>query len=284
MFGRTRKDINLHKKLQKDLWIAEIDQGQIEQVLLNLFVNAWQAMPEGGEIFVETSNVVLEEDYVKPFGVQPGKYVQISVTDTGVGMDEATLQRVFDPFFTTKEKGRGTGLGLASAYGILKNHDGIISVYSEKGEGTTFNLFLPRSEKEIAEKKGTNEEVLRGSETLLLVDDEAMIIEVGKKVLDTLGYKVMVAKSGREALDIYEDNKSHIDLVILDMIMPGMGGGDAYDELKKVNPDVKVLLSSGYSINEQAHAILDRGCHGFIQKPFNMRQLSQKLREILDKD
>jgi signal transduction histidine kinase len=140
MFGRTKKEIKIHEKYQKDVWTVEVDQGQIEQVLMNLYVNAWQAMPGGGELYIETENVTLNEDYVKPYQVEQGNYVKISITDTGVGMDEATRQRIFEPFFTTKEMGRGTGLGLASVYGIIKNHGGFINVYSEKGEGTTFNI------------------------------------------------------------------------------------------------------------------------------------------------
>jgi CheY-like chemotaxis protein len=283
MFGRTRKDITIQRKLQEDLWVAEVDQGQMEQVLLNLYVNAWQAMPGGGELFLQTENVVLEKDYAQPFGIRHGKYIKISVTDTGVGMDKATRERIFDPFFTTKEMGRGTGLGLACAYGIIKNHGGLINVYSEKGEGTTFNIYLPASEKEITEPQATDEEILKGRETVLLVDDEKIIIDVGTQLLHRLGYKVIVARGGKEALDIYEENQDDIDLVILDMIMPDMSGGDTYDKLKEINPSIRVLLASGYSISGQAQAILDRGCKAFIQKPFNLGELSRKVREVLDK-
>ena len=220
---------------------------------------------------------------MKPFSIEPGKYVKISVTDTGTGMDKATRKKIFDPFFTTKEMGRGTGLGLASAYGIIKNHGGFINVYSEKGHGTTFNIYLPASEKEIIEEKKSDGETLRGSETVLFVDDEDMIIEVAGELFEQLGYKVLTAGSGKEAIEIYEKNKEQIDIVLLDMIMPDMSGSDTYDSLKEINPDINVLLSSGYSINGQATEIIDRGCSGFIQKPFKMKELSQKLREILDK-
>jgi len=284
MFARTKKEIKINRKYQKHVWTIEADQGQIDQVFMNLYVNAWQAMPGGGDLYVQTENVTLDEDYVKPFEIEPGKYVKISVTDTGVGMDEATHQRIFDPFFTTKEMDRGTGLGLASAYGIIKNHGGFINVYSEKGEGTTFNIYLPASEKEIIEEKELSKDVLGGSETVLLVDDENMIIEVGEQLLQKLGYKVLIAGNGKEAIDIYEKNKDKIDIIILDMIMPDMSGGDTFDRLKEIKSDVKVLLSSGYSINGQAADILEGGCNGFIQKPFNMKGLSQKLRQILDKE
>jgi nitrogen-specific signal transduction histidine kinase/CheY-like chemotaxis protein len=285
MFGRTKKEIKIHRKYQKDVWTVEADQGQIEQVLMNLYVNAWQAMPGGGDLYVQTENVTLDEDYVKPFEIEPGGYVKISVTDTGVGMDEDAQQRIFEPFFTTKEMGRGAGLGLASAYGIIKNHSGFINVYSEKGEGATFNIYLPASEAEVGgQKSEISEDVRHGDQTVLLVDDEEMIIDVGGQLLEKMGYKVLIAKSGKEATEIYEKNKDKIDMVILDMIMPDMSGGDTFDRLKEINPEIKVLLSSGYSINGQATEILERGCDGFIQKPFNMKQLSRKIKEILDKE
>ena len=232
---------------------------------------------------METENVTLDENYVKPFSIEPGRYVKISVTDTGVGMDKATRERIFEPFFTTKEMGRGTGLGLASAYGIIKNHGGFINVYSEKGHGTTFNIYLPISEKEVIEEKKSTVDTLTGSETVLFVDDEDMIIEIVEELFEQLGYKVLTARSGKEAIETYKKNKERIDIVLLDMIMPDMSGSDTYDRMKDINPKIKVLLSSGYSINGQATEIMDRGCDGFIQKPFKMKELSQKLREILDK-
>jgi CheY-like chemotaxis protein len=234
---------------------------------------------------------VLDDKFTRAFGVDSGNYVKISVTDTGVGMDEATRQRIFDPFFTTKEMGRGTGLGLASVYGIIKNHDGVINVYSEKGEGTTFDIYLPASEMEvtISEKEVTRKDeklagdILKGTETVLLVDDEDMILHVGNGMLKEMGYNVLLARGGKEAIQVYRKDKDQINLVILDMIMPDIGGGDVYDRLKEVNPDIKVLLSTGYSINGQATEILERGCNGFIQKPFNIKELSDKIREILDR-
>ncbi|MBN2125867.1 MAG: PAS domain S-box protein [Deltaproteobacteria bacterium] len=282
MFGRTKKEITIHAKLHSPLWTAEVDQRQIEQVLLNLFVNAWQAMPAGGTIYLQTENVILERDYVKPFGIPPGRFVKVSVTDTGTGMDEATLQRIFDPFFTTKGMGRGTGLGLASAYGIIKNHEGIITVYSEKGQGATFNIYLPASDKGVEGEKGQPEGLKTGTGTILLVDDEAIVIDVGRPMLERLGYQVLEATGGASALEIYEHRRKEIDLVILDMIMPDMGGGETFDRLRQINPEVKVLLSSGYSINGRAQMILNRGCSGFIQKPFTMHELSQKIGAILE--
>jgi signal transduction histidine kinase/CheY-like chemotaxis protein len=284
MFGRTKKEIKIHTSQLRDIWNVEVDQGQIEQVLLNIFVNAWHAMPDGGDLHLMTENVIIDDDFNKPFKVEAGKYVKISIIDTGTGMDKITQQRIFEPFFTTKEMGRGTGLGLASVYGIVKNHGGFIEVFSEQGKGTTFSIYLPASEKKVMEEIDAAEIVLKGDETLLLVDDEEMIIEVGEEILQALGYKVLPAVSGKEALEIYKNKKDSIDMVILDMIMPGMGGGETYDNLKQINPDIKVLLSSGYSISGQAAEILERGCDGFIQKPFKLKQLSVKIREILDKN
>ena len=215
--------------------------------------------------------------------MEPGKYVQISLTDAGVGMDKETQKRIFDPFFTTKRMDRGVGLGLASVYGIIKNHGGFIDVYSQKDIGTTFKIHLPASEKEPVKEKNVYEKVLRGTETILFVDDEDIIMQVGQDMIESLGYEVLIAENGKEAVEIYEKNMEKIDMVMLDIIMPVMDGGETYDKLKEINPDIKVLLSSGYGINGQATEILDRGCNSFIQKPFNMRALSKKIRDILDK-
>ncbi|MCG2777273.1 MAG: PAS domain S-box protein, partial [Desulfobacterales bacterium] len=195
MFGRTKKEIKTHTKYQKNIWAAEVDRGQIEQVMLNLYVNAWQAMPGGGDLYLQTDNVTLDENYAQPYEINPGRYVKISVTDTGVGMDKATQDRIFEPFFSTKEMARGIGLGLASTYGIIKNHGGIINVCSEKGEGATFDIYLPASEKEVIEEKKLPETVIRGTETILLVDDEDMIVGVGEKILKRMGYNVLTARA-----------------------------------------------------------------------------------------
>jgi two-component system cell cycle sensor histidine kinase/response regulator CckA len=284
MFSRTRKEIRIHIKYQKDIWSVEVDLSQIEQVLLNLYVNAAQAMPGGGNLYLQTKNVTLNENYVRHFNAKKGDYVRISVKDTGVGMDEDTIKRIFDPFFTTKDRSRGTGLGLASAYGIIKNHGGIINAHSMIGQGSTFDVYLPASPKKIVQKGELNREVLKGSETILLIDDEDIIIDIGGQILERLGYLALTARSGKEAIEIYRTNKNKINIVILDMIMPDMGGGETYDRLKKINPEIKVLLSSGYSINGQASEIMNRGCNGFIQKPFNVEQLSMKIRDILSNE
>jgi PAS domain S-box-containing protein len=284
--GRTKKEIKIHRNFQNNLWAVDVDHGQIEQVLLNLYVNAWQAMPGGGNLYLETKNVFVEESRFKPYVAMNGHYVKISVTDTGVGMDEKTKERIFEPFFTTKEMGRGTGLGLASVYGIIKNHNGFINVYSEKGQGTTFNIYLPASPKKDTHDKDKDTDgdnaISKGAETILLVDDESMILTVGSELLKTLGYTILTAQDGSSAIDLYKNSKESIDLVILDMVMPEMGGGEVFDELKKINPQVKVLLSSGYSLNGQASRIIKRGCVGFLQKPFTIRDIASQLRKIID--
>jgi len=282
MFGRTKKEIVIHSKLGKDLWTVEVDQGQMEQVLLNLYVNAWHAMPGGGNLYLETSNVTLEKYYVKPYDIKAGNYVKISVTDTGIGMDKKTQKRVFDPFFTTKEMGRGTGLGLASVYGIIINHKGIINVYSEKGHGTTFSIYLPVCNNAIIPvTKLVRNEVMKGTETILLVDDEEQVLDTGRQMLEYLGYRVLAARGGKEAWALYQDNRNRIDLVILDLIMPDTGGGKVYDKMKALNPDVKVILSSGYSLDGEASEVFKRGANAFIQKPFSILTLSYKLREVI---
>ena len=281
MFGRTKKEITISVNLQEDIWTVDVDRGQIEQVLLNFYVNAWQAMPAGGNLYLQTANEVLDSSYIQAFSVIPGNYVKFSITDTGVGMDSNTQKRVFEPFFTTKEKGRGTGLGLASAYGIIKNHGGFINVYSEKGRGTAFTVYLPASKNSACIEKDVREPVIQGSGTVLLVDDEQMILDVGGQMLEKLGYQVLTAPNGEEAIKLFEHHKDHIVLVILDMIMPVMGGSDTFDKLKSMHPSIKVLLSSGYAVDGQASDILKRGCNGFIQKPFNLEQLSKKTNEVL---
>ncbi len=283
MFGRTKKEIKIHETYEDNLWPVEIDRGQIQQVLLNVFVNAWQAMPGGGDLYLRTENTTLDKDNLEDFSAEPGEYARVSITDTGIGMDKATRERIFDPFFTTKEMGRGTGLGLATAFGIIKNHGGFINVDSEKGHGSTFNICLPASRKDVVLERKSKGEILKGSETVLFVDDEEMITEIAEDMLRSLGYEVLIARNGKEAIDIFRRKQEQIDVVILDMIMPGTSGSDTFDKLKEIDPHIKILLASGYTINGQAAEILNRGCNGFIQKPFKMVQLSQKLREILDK-
>jgi signal transduction histidine kinase/ActR/RegA family two-component response regulator len=283
MFGRTRKQIRIHTVLQEGLWSAAVDRSQIEQVLLNLYVNADHAMPQGGQLTLSTANVSLAAGRAQRLDVAPGDYVSISVADTGTGIDDAIMGRIFEPFFTTKEKGRGTGLGLASSYGIARNHGGAIEVASRVGHGSTFELLLPAiAEVEAGETLASGRFSRAGRETILLVDDEQAILEVGRYLLESLGYRVLTADGGSAAIELYRREAQRIDLVILDMIMPDLSGGQVFDALLAITPRVQVLLSSGYSIEGQAAEILERGCKGFLQKPYDLATLSAKIREILD--
>lgn len=281
MFGRTRKEIDIRWHLQKDLWSAKVDSGQIEQVLINLYVNAWQAMPGGGLLDITTENVSLDQTQARKVGLKPGNFVMMSVSDSGIGMDENTCRRVFDPFFTTKDKGRGTGLGLASAYGIIQNHGGSIHVTSQPGQGSRFVIYLPATRQDPVEIKIEHHEIQTGSGMVLLVDDEQSIVDSTREMLENMGYSVVTANSGNTALQKLEQYGDQIDLMMLDMIMPGMGGNETFIKVKQIKPDLKVLLCSGYSINGQAREILDCGCDDFIQKPYNLDQLSQKVRQLL---
>lgn len=282
MFGRAKKEIMIYTNFLKNIWTVEVNQGQIEMVFLNLYINALHAMPEGGDLHLLSENVVIDDGFAGNLKLKQGEYVKVSVVDTGTGMDKEIQEKIFDPFFTTKEKGRGTGLGLASASEVIKNHGGLIDVYSKKGEGATFNIYLPASDKKVIQEEKLTRTILKGTETILLVDDEEMIIEVNQEILNALGYKTMIARSGKGAIEIYKNSRDKINMVIMDMIIPGMSGKEFYNNLKKVDPEIKVLLSSGYSISGQATEILERGCNGFIQKPFKLRELSFKIREVLD--
>jgi len=282
MFGRAKKEIKIHTKLLNKIWTVEVNKGQMEMVLLNLYINALHAMPEGGDLHLLSENVVIDDGLAGNLKLKQGEYVKVSVADTGTGIDKEIREKIFDPFFTTKGKGRGTGLGLASASEVIKNHGGLIDVYSEKDKGATFNIYLPASDKKVIKEKELTRKILKGTETILLVDDEEMIIEVNKEILKALGYKTLIAKSGKGAVEIYKNNQKKINMVIMDMIIPGMSGKELYDNLKVIDPEIKVLLSSGYSISGQAAEILERGCNGFIQKPFKLKELSVKIREVLD--
>jgi len=281
MFGRTKKDIVIERELADDLYPVEIDRGQIEQVLINLFLNSMQAMPDGGTLTLKTANVTqteMQSDLYKPV---KGKYAQLMVADTGSGIDRKVQKRIFDPFFSTKEVGRGTGLGLASAYGIIKNHGGYIELESEKGVGATFKIFLPAAGKSLPPRAEKTDAQSR-QEVILIVDDEEMILDSGEKMLRILDYEVITAGDGETAVEIFKDRRQEIDMVILDMVMPGMNGEEVYMKLKAMDPDVKVLISSGYSVDGLPEEFGDHTRERFLQKPFNLKTLFKKTREVLD--
>jgi PAS domain S-box-containing protein len=281
LFCRTRTGVAITRKLAPDLPPVEADPGQLEQVMLNLMVNAWQAMSRQGELTLTSEAVTLSKAFCGSYGRPPGRYVHLSLTDTGKGMDEATLARIFEPFFTTKDVGQGTGLGLATVYAIIKHHRGIIRVDSQPGRGTTFHLFLPVSAKAVIPEPSRDDGVLKGAGTILLVDDEDGVRTVAARMLQQLGYHVLLAPSGPRALEIYPQERDRIDLVILDLLMPGMGGAETFQKLQGVDPEVRVLLSSGYSLEGEAQQAMAAGARGFIQKPYRLAALSRQVAEIL---
>jgi CheY-like chemotaxis protein len=241
-------------------------------------------MPDGGDLGLETGPVRIYESAKSVPQIAPGDYCRIRITDTGVGMDEITRRRAFDPFFTTKEKGRGTGLGLASAYGIVSNHGGTITVESREGEGSTFSILLPVTPDRVSQGQEKPTGVTGGTETVLLIDDEQMILDVGRAMLEHLGYRVIVAHGGAAGVGMLDRGDPPVDLVILDLVMPGMGGGRVFDRIESIRPGLPVLLSSGFSIGGEAEDLLERGCKGFIQKPFTLADLSERVRQVLDGD
>ncbi len=281
LFGRTRKDIEIYTELSVAPIIVDADKRQLEQVLLNLYINGWQAMSESGSLTLQTAITTIDGSTPYPYQISPGNYAKITITDTGIGMDETTRQKIFEPFFTTKAKGRGTGLGLASAYGIIKNHGGFIHVASSPGKGSTFSILLPLSLATPMPDAKEQGSMTKGKGTILLVDDEQMILDVGQAMLNRLGYQVITAKGGEEAVARVQSSAELFDLVILDMIMPSIDGGKVFDHIQKVRPELVVLLSSGYTIDGQAAALMERGCKGFIQKPFTINELSRQIEKVL---
>jgi CheY-like chemotaxis protein len=239
-------------------------------------------MPQGGDLSLRVDLVKHEDIKGKQYTPAPGNYVMVEVADTGIGMSPDIQLRVFEPFFTTKTMGKGTGLGLASVYGIIKTHNGYIEIESQPGQGTTIRIYLPASDKNPDIPNKPKEELTIGKEHILFVDDESMLLEVGSELLEMVGYQVQAADSGQKALEIFQRDKDDIDLVLFDMIMPNMNGGELFDKIKEIRPDIKMILSSGYSIDGQAQEIMERGCDGFIQKPFDVKKLSRKIRDILE--
>lgn len=286
MVGRTfDKSIEIKTHLNDKLPTVEADSGQLQQVLLNLCVNAADAMPGGGKLVIETGTEVLTEEYVRThMEAKPGSHVVLTLTDTGVGMDRETIERIFEPFFTTKGEGKGTGLGLSMVYGVVKNHGGHIRVYSEPGEGSTFRIYLPADGKPETREPTETEAPCGGTELVLVVDDEESIRALARDMLENNGYSVLLAENGEEAIEVYGRHNGDISLVILDMIMPRMGGRETFLKLKACNPEVKALLSTGYSKNAKAQEILDSGVMGFIQKPYQVDALLSKVRTVIDSE
>ncbi len=280
------KMIDIKLELSADLPTINADPSQVEQVLMNLAVNARDAMPDAGKLTVKTDLVMLDEDYCRlHVEANPGKHVLLEISDTGQGMDKETVEHIFEPFFTTKEMGRGTGLGLAMAYGIVKHHNGHITVYSEVGKGSTFRVYLPAVPVE-AETAMEDSGIMPafGTETVLLVDDEEFLRELGTRILRKNGYTVLQAVNGKEALGLFRKEHSQISLVILDLIMPEMGGTECLKELLKIDPQVKVLIASGFSADASIRDTIQMGARGFVSKPFRVKELLRHIRKALDED
>lgn len=279
------KMVSINLKVERNLRIINADPMQIEQVLINLAVNAKDAMPEGGRLNIQTKNVTIDRQFCEAYPeVAPGEYVLLTVSDSGSGMTEDIRERIFDPFFTTKICGEGTGLGLSMVYGIVKSHNGLILCSSEQGKGSTFEIYFPAIDHHDEWDEATNEEFppRGGNETILLVDDEIVIRNLCELVLSKLGYTVLKASDGESALKTFFEQSEAIDLVILDIIMPGMGGERCLQELLKYKPDLKVLIASGFSGKIGTGSLLETGIKGFIHKPFEMNYLVSTVRDVLD--
>jgi two-component system, cell cycle sensor histidine kinase and response regulator CckA len=286
MFRRLiGEDIDFACFLAPDLGLIKADAGQLEQVLLNLVVNARDAMPTGGHVTLETQNVDLDSSYAQQHtGVTPGSYVLLAITDTGCGMDEATRVRIFEPFFTTKEAGRGTGLGLATVFGIVKQSGGHIEVYSEMGQGTTFKIYLPRLDPALQSEQASSDSLKApsGTETILLAEDEDGLRSLARLALQAHGFKVLEARNGQEALDLCENHHEPIHLVVTDVVMPKISGRQLAERLLALRPSLKVLYLSGYTDDAVfRHGVLESGMP-FLQKPFTPKTLARKVREVLD--
>jgi len=280
------ENLKLCFNLQKNINNIKVDLTQMQQIIINLMVNARDAMPDGGVVTVETSNVVLDDSFSgrHDYSVR-GDHVMLAISDSGTGMSNETMEHLFEPFFTTKELGKGTGLGLSTVYGAVKQNSGTINVYSEPGKGTSFKIYFPVVSEDVSEiYTYENDELSAGTESILLVEDNPFVIQFSENILQSLGYEVTSAQSGEEALEILENNKKHFDLLITDVVLPGINGRALAEKVIKIAPDIKVLFNSGYTENTiVAHGVLDRGLN-FISKPFSAFDLANKIREVLGKD
>ncbi|WP_022666065.1 hybrid sensor histidine kinase/response regulator [Desulfospira joergensenii] len=279
------KGVILEVGLDSSALIIEADSDKICQAFNALLENALQAMPKGGKLSISTESANLMNGTAKAYGLESGLFTKITVTDTGIGMDRDTLENIFKPFYSADHKNHPDkkGLGLTFAREIVKNHKGVIDVWSSPNVGSSFSIILPLAEPlENVNFPSADQKLVLGNESVLLVDDEQRILTVGKEICKALGYKVITANSGKEALQIYKKKKEKINLVILDMIMPEMNGLETFLKLKKLNPDIKVLLSTGYSIDDKAQEMLKKGCKGYILKPYSVIDFSHKIREVLE--
>ena len=283
-FGKARKDISIAEKFSTYVWAVEADTAQLDQAFQSIFANAARFLNGQGSLLLRTDNIMLDQSHVSMHGIKSGPYVRISLTVPGVNIDESVSAQLFSPSSVLKDAGRKSGTGLASAYGIIKSHGGLIEVVNDHGTGTVFHVYIPASSRTPHKKKQetSGTKTRTGNETILLVDDEKVITDVTGAMLSALGYDVIVASDGEEAVAVYQEKRKHIDLVIMDVVMPGMGGGEAIDLIREINPSVKVILCSGYSMSGAIKAIMDKGVHTFLKKPFKMDDFSLKIREVLE--
>jgi CheY-like chemotaxis protein len=280
------KMIGIELDLSEELPLIKADPSQMEQILMNLGTNARDAMPDGGKFYIRTETVFLSADDCQVnMNLEQGEYVQITIQDSGYGMDQETSQHIFEPFFTTKGVGKGTGLGLSTVYGVVRNHGGHIDCFSEPGKGTVFKILLPVPAEELMEEeeeKPINLSTKGGSETIMVVDDDKAVLDVALKMLERSGYKVITANSGEDALDIYKNHPKGLDLVIMDLGMPGMGGYKALKKILKINAKAKVLISSGYSPDGAEVRDKDSLAAGFVGKPYQLADMLRIIRNVLD--
>jgi two-component system cell cycle sensor histidine kinase/response regulator CckA len=285
LLGRTiPKMIEIELQLASDLKMVNVDRGQIEQIVMNLSINARDAMPDGGKLIFNTQNVILNSDEYTKFLHESREYVLLSISDTGSGMSTEEIRHIFEPYYTTKEPGKGTGLGLAMVYAIVKNHRGSIDCLSKPGEGTTFNIYFPvtnsNNRYSKAEEEKGEKEILNGAETILLVDDERAILETGKEMLERYGYHIITAENGEEAISKY--SHASVNLVVLDIGMPGMGGLKCLNKLLTINNKAKIIISSGYSMNGRINEALESGAKAFVAKPYRLKEILKTVRKVLD--
>ncbi len=280
----TDNPIDIYLDMEVKSLRTHVDRDQFCQVLLNILDNAAKAMPEGGELSIATEELTIVNGAAESLDMHPGLFARITVTDTGLGMDEETTNRIFEPFYTADGSAQayGKGMGMAESYGVIRKHGGIIDVWSTPGVGTTFSILLPIMENPGALKdQFEDEQIVMGFETILLVDDEEVLLDVGREVLEELGYRVVTAVSGEDAIEKFQTGENRFDLVILDMIMPDLDGLETFIHLQSIDPDVKVLVSTGYKVDENVQKMMELGCRDYILKPYNISELSSKLRVIL---
>ena len=284
LLSRTiEENITIVTKFNTDNAIVPGDAGQLQQAIVNLVVNARDAMPDGGQLILETEKICFDEKYcLNHVGLTPGEYVRFSVVDTGTGIPEDIQEHIFEPFFTTKEHGKGTGMGLAMVYGIVKDHGGTIRVSSEVNKGTSFHIYMPFYSRRAAEKK-RKDNLIRGRGKIMIVDDEKVVLDITSRALKGLGYEVVPARDGREALAYYEKSGNTIDLIIMDLVMPEMGAEECIKALKKFNSSIPIILSTGYAPAGKAREIIDDGCR-FIQKPYSIQELSEVIAMAMKRD